>query len=94
MVFKIFFSATAYKRSSLNIDDALASRLYEKNTDVGDNANNDNDGNNGYLIVQTDEPDKDDKMRLIQQATMSYKIHYNLVDICPPSYIQHVNHEC
>ena len=27
--------------------------------------------------------------RLIQQATMSYKIHYNLVDICPPSYIQH-----
>ena len=30
--------------------------------------------------------------RLIQQATMSYKIHYNLVDICPPSYIQHANH--
>ena len=29
--------------------------------------------------------------RLIQQATMSYKIHYNLVDICPP-YIQHANH--
>ena len=25
--------------------------------------------------------------RLIQQATMSYKIHYNLVDICPPSNI-------
>ena len=23
--------------------------------------------------------------RLIQQATMFYKIHYNLVDICPPS---------
>ena len=30
--------------------------------------------------------------RLIQQATMFYKIHYNLVDICPPSYIQHANH--
>ena len=30
--------------------------------------------------------------RLIQQATMSYKIHYNLVDICPPSYIQHANY--
>ena len=30
--------------------------------------------------------------RLIQQATMSYKIHYNLVDICPPSYMQHANH--
>ena len=23
--------------------------------------------------------------RLIQQATMFYKIHYNLIDICPPS---------
>ena len=30
--------------------------------------------------------------RLIQQATMFSKIHYNLVDICPPSYIQHANH--
>ena len=30
--------------------------------------------------------------RLIQQAAMFYKIHYNLVDICPPSYIQHANH--
>ena len=30
--------------------------------------------------------------RLIQQATMFYKIHYNHVDICPPSYIQHANH--
>ena len=30
--------------------------------------------------------------RLIQQATMFYKIHYSLVDICPPSYIQHANH--
>ena len=30
--------------------------------------------------------------RLIRQATMFYKIHYNLVDICPPSYIQHANH--
>ena len=30
--------------------------------------------------------------RLIQQATMSCKINYNLVDICPPSYIQHANH--
>ena len=30
--------------------------------------------------------------RLIQQATMFYKIHYNLVDICSPSYIQHANH--
>ena len=30
--------------------------------------------------------------RLIQQATMFYKIHYNLVDICPSSYIQHANH--
>ena len=30
--------------------------------------------------------------RFIQQATMFYKIHYNLVDICPPSYIQHANH--
>ena len=29
--------------------------------------------------------------RLIQLATMFYKIHYNLVDICPPSYIQHAN---
>ena len=30
--------------------------------------------------------------RLIQQATMFHKIHYNLVDICPPSYIQHASH--
>ena len=30
--------------------------------------------------------------RLIQQATMFHKIHCNLVDICPPSYIQHANH--
>ena len=30
--------------------------------------------------------------RLIQQATMFYKIHYNLVDTCHPSYIQHANH--
>ena len=30
--------------------------------------------------------------RLMQQATMFYKIHYNLVNICPPSYIQHANH--
>ena len=30
--------------------------------------------------------------RLIQQAAMFYKINYNLVDICPPSYIQHANH--
>ena len=30
--------------------------------------------------------------RLIQQATMFYKIHYNLVDICPSYYIQHANH--
>ena len=30
--------------------------------------------------------------RLIQQATMFYKIHYNHVDICPPSYLQHANH--
>ena len=30
--------------------------------------------------------------RLIQQATMFYKIHYNLVDICPPSYLQHASH--
>ena len=30
--------------------------------------------------------------RLIQQATMLYDIHYNLVDICPPSYMQHANH--
>ena len=30
--------------------------------------------------------------RLTQQATMFYKINYNLVDICPPSYIQHANH--
>ena len=30
--------------------------------------------------------------RLIQQATMFYKVHYNLVDICAPSYIQHANH--
>ena len=30
--------------------------------------------------------------RLIQQATMFYKIHCNLVDICHPSYIQHANH--
>ena len=30
--------------------------------------------------------------RLIQQATMFYKIHCNLVDICPPSYIQHASH--
>ena len=29
--------------------------------------------------------------RLIQQATMFHKIHYNHVDICPPSYIQHAN---
>ena len=30
--------------------------------------------------------------RFIQQATMFYKIHYNLFDICPPCYIQHANH--
>ena len=30
--------------------------------------------------------------RLIKQATMFYKVHYNLVDICPPSYMQHANH--
>ena len=30
--------------------------------------------------------------RLIQQATMYYKINYNHVDICPPSYIQHADH--
>ena len=30
--------------------------------------------------------------RFIQQATMFYKIHYNLVDICPPFCIQHANH--
>ena len=30
--------------------------------------------------------------RLIQQATMSYKIQYHLVDICPPSYVQHASH--
>ena len=30
--------------------------------------------------------------RLVQQTTMFYKIHYNLVDICPPSYMQHANH--
>ena len=30
--------------------------------------------------------------RLIQQATMFYEIHYNLVDICPPCYVQHANH--
>ena len=30
--------------------------------------------------------------RLIQQATMFYKIHYNLVDICPPSCMQHASH--
>ena len=30
--------------------------------------------------------------KLIQQATMFYKIHYNLVDMCPPSYVQHANH--
>ena len=30
--------------------------------------------------------------RLIQQAAMFFKIHYNLVDVCPPSYIQHANH--
>ena len=29
---------------------------------------------------------------LIQQATMFNKIHYNLVDICPPSYLQHASH--
>ena len=30
--------------------------------------------------------------KLILQATMFYKIHYNLVDICPPSYLQHASH--
>ena len=30
--------------------------------------------------------------RLIQHATMSYKVHYNLVDICPTSYIQRASH--
>ena len=29
--------------------------------------------------------------RLIQQATMFYKVHCSIVDICPPSYIQHAN---
>ena len=28
----------------------------------------------------------------IQQAAIFYKIDYNLVDICPPSYMQHANH--
>ena len=30
--------------------------------------------------------------RFIKQATMLRKIHYNLADICPPSYIQHAIH--
>ena len=30
--------------------------------------------------------------RLIQQATMFHKFLYNLVDICPPSYMQHAKH--
>ena len=30
--------------------------------------------------------------RLVQQATMFFKNHYNLVDICHLSYIQHANH--
>ena len=30
--------------------------------------------------------------RLIQQATMFYKVQYYLVDTCPPSYMQHANH--
>ena len=30
--------------------------------------------------------------RLIQQATMFYIIHCSLLDICPPSYIQHAIH--
>ena len=29
--------------------------------------------------------------RLIKQATMSYNIHYSLVDMFPPSYIQYAN---
>ena len=32
------------------------------------------------------------KRWLIQQENMFYSIHYNLVDICHPSYIQHANH--
>ena len=30
--------------------------------------------------------------RLTYQATMFYKIQYNLVDICPSSYVQHASH--
>ena len=30
--------------------------------------------------------------RLIQQAKVFYKVHCNLVDTCPPSYMQHANH--
>ena len=30
--------------------------------------------------------------RLIQQATMSYRINSSLANICPPSYMQHANH--
>ena len=30
--------------------------------------------------------------RFIQQVTMFCKIHYDLVDICPPSYMQYENH--
>ena len=30
--------------------------------------------------------------RLIQQATMFYKVHYSLVDICRPTYMQQANH--
>ena len=29
---------------------------------------------------------------LIQQASMFKKFHYNLIDICPPSYMHHANH--
>ena len=44
------------------------------------------------LIINRSNLDSLYTRRLIRQATMSYKIHYNLVDICPPSYIQHANH--
>ena len=44
------------------------------------------------LLINRSNQDALYTRRLIQQATMFYKIHHNLLDICPPSYIQHANH--
>ena len=57
----------------------LISHEYRRDTDTS-------------LPIKRLHPDSLYTRRLIQQSTMFYKIHCNLVDISPPSYIQQANH--